>query len=41
MKGKLKLKTIEEIPFEELESQVLIESEFIIFAWHPCDTKTM
>ena len=29
MKGKLKLKTIEEIPLEELESQVRVESEFI------------
>ena len=30
MKGKSKLKTIEEIPLEELENQVQVESELII-----------
>ena len=30
MREKTKLKTIEEIPLEELESQVLVEGQFII-----------
>ena len=34
MKGKTKLKTIEEIPLEEVESQVRVESEFIIYCMH-------
>ena len=31
MKGYSKLKTIEEISLEELEGQIRVESEFIIF----------
>ena len=34
MREKTKLKTIEEIPLEELESQVWVESEFIIYCNH-------
>ena len=37
MKGKSKLKTIEEIPLEELESQGQIESEFISFVRRLCN----
>ena len=36
MKGKSKLKTIEEIPLEELESQVQVESKFISFVHRLC-----
>ena len=34
MREKTKLKTIEEIPLEELESQVGVEGEFIIYCNH-------
>ena len=34
MKEKTKLKTIEEIPLEELESQIRVESEFIFYYLH-------
>ena len=34
MREKTKLKTIEEIPLEELESQIRVESEFIIYYLH-------
>ena len=34
MKEKTKLKTTEEIPLEELESQIQVESEFIISCLH-------
>ena len=34
MKEKTKLKTTEEVPLEELESQIQVESEFIISCLH-------
>ena len=39
MREKTKLKTIEEMPLEELESQVRDEGQFIIYCSHSYDIK--